>query len=484
MRARLFAFSAVAVGTMMSILNGTITNVALPTIGRAFHLDAASSVWATNGFQAPVTMGLLIAAALGQARGFARVYRLGVLIFIVGSIVCIAAPSFPVLVAGRAVQGLGAAGIMSVGPALIRRIFPGEMLGQALGWNALIVALSSAGGPTVGGFVLAGLSWRWIFALSIPFGIYSFVAGRVALRDGPAGNSRIDIPSCVLSGLGIGLFVLSLDGFAHRLNPLLSGGGIAVAAAFIIAFVTRQGAIDDPLLPIDIFRVPKFSLAALTSSASFLAASIAIVSLPFFFQGVMGRTPLESGLLFVAWPIGTALAAPFSGRLADRVAPPLIATSGLGVFALGLASLALLPADPSIANIVWREALCGIGFGIFQSPNNREIMTALPAGRSGNASGILALARLAGQTLGAAGVAIVFGLAGAKLIQTAAQRGGANDMHAIAATLWIASATAALAFAVSATRLRVVPTSPGDTSDAEHAGRSSREPGLQRVEPK
>jgi DHA2 family multidrug resistance protein-like MFS transporter len=453
---RLFAFSAVAVGTMMSILNGTITNVALPTIGRAFHVSAATSVWATNGFQAPAMMGLLAAAAIGQQYGFARLYRIGVIFYIIGSLVCIFAPAFPVLVAGRAVQGFGSAGIMSVGPAIIRQIFPRAMLGQALGWNALIVALSSASGPTVGGFVLAGLSWRWIFVLSIPFGIYSFVAGRIALHDKGARDGRVDVPSCVLSAFGLGLFVVSLDGFAHHVNPIVTGCGIALAAAALVAFVRRQSAIEDPVLPMDIFRVSKFSLAALTSASSFVAAMIGILSMPFFFQGVMGRTPLESGLLFAAWPIATAIAAPFSGRLADRIAPPLISTTGLALFTLGLGSLALLPSDPAILNILWREAICGIGFGIFQSPNNRELMTALPSQRSGNASGILALARLSGQTLGAAIVAIVFGLVGAKLIEQADVHSGASSDHAIVVTLWIATVVAGIACAVSATRLKRV----------------------------
>lgn len=449
---RLFAFSAVAVGTMMVVLNGTIANVALPTIGRAFGIDAAATIWATNGFQVPVMMFLLAGAAYGQMCGFARLYRWGMLFYLAGSLVCSFAPSFPLLVAGRAVQGIGAAGVMSVGPALIRQIFPREQLGQALGWNALIVGLSAAGGPTIGGAILAGFDWHALFLFSIPFGVYSYVAGRLALRDAPVAHCMLDLPSVFASAAGLGLFVVALDGLAHGVAAPLVAGGAAVAVVLFVLFLRRQPRIDDPLLPLDAFANPTFTLSTLTSLASFFAAAMAIVALPFLFQGVMGLSPLDSGLLFAPWPIATSLVAPLSGRLSDRVSPASISTIGLGVLAVGLAFLAQLPADAGIAQIVWREAVAGIGFGLFQSPNNRQIMTALPREQSGVSSGMLAMARLTGQTFGAALVAIVFGAYAAQL--TAPGGAAIGEQHALATTLWIATGLAGVAFVVSALRLR------------------------------
>jgi DHA2 family multidrug resistance protein-like MFS transporter len=453
-RQRLFGFSVIAVGTMMAILNGTISNVALPTIARAFRIDAATSIWATNGFQVPVTMLLLPAAALGARAGFARVYRGGVAIFLAGSILCSAAPSFEFLVAGRALQGIGAAGIMSVGPAILREIFPAANLGQALGWNALVVAVSSAAGPTIGGALLAVLPWKAIFAFTIPFGLYAFIAGRAALHDRGDPRKSIDAVSVLTSAAGIGLLVVSLDGFAHEVNRGLVLSGLAGALVLLGVFLRRQSRSDASLLPPAIFRVVPFSLSTATSLASFFAASIAIVALPFLFQSGMGRSALESGLLFAPWPLATAVSAPFAGRLADRLSPPILSTAGLGVLCLGLVLLATLSPAASVADIVWRETVCGLGFGIFQSPNNRMIMTSLPPDLSGNASGMLALARLAGQTFGVACVAIVFGLFGAVLTQQPGARANPGELHAIFAALWIAAGLAAAAAIISAARLR------------------------------
>src|SRR5581483_10076714 len=165
-----------------------------------------------------------------------------------------------------------------------------------------------------------------------------------------------------------------------------------------------------PLLPIDLLRIPLFALSVATSVCAFVAQAMALVALPFLFENTLGFDEVATGLLLTPWPLTVAVIAPFSGRLADRYPVGILSGGGLAVMAAGLLLLAFLPAHPSPADIVWRMTICGLGFGFFNTPNNRAILTTAPPARAGGASGMQATARLLGQTLGAALVALVFGL--------------------------------------------------------------------------
>jgi MFS transporter, DHA2 family, multidrug resistance protein len=179
-------------------------------------------------------------------------------------------------------------------------------------------------------------------------------------------------------------------------------------------FVRRQLALPVPLLPVDLLRIPLFSLSICTSICSFCAQMLALVSLPFFLQSVVGRSEVETGLLLTPWPLATMVMAPLAGYLIERLHAGLLGALGLAVMASGLFALALLPAAPGDLDIIWRMILCGAGFGLFQSPNNHTIITAAPPHRSGGASGMLGTARLLGQSSGAALVALMFNMAGDK----------------------------------------------------------------------
>ena len=185
-----------------------------------------------------------------------------------------------------------------------------------------------------------------------------------------------------------------------------------VAIAFGAAFVARQRRIDPPLLPLAVFAIRRFTLAATTSLGSFVAQGVAFVALPFLLQGALGYTPVVSGLLITPWPLAIALVATPAGRLADRYPPPVLCTAGLAVLATGLALLARLPQHAGAVDVMWRCALCGVGFGLFQSPNNRELLGSVPRERSGSASGVLGTVRVTGQAVGAALTAIVLASAG------------------------------------------------------------------------
>jgi len=241
----------------------------------------------------------------------------------------------------------------------------------------------------------------------------------------------------------MGLIVFGAETSARESAPV----GIAMIAAGIVAaavLVWRERGEPRPLMPIDLLRIPVFSLSICTSIVSFAAQMLAYVAIPFLFQSVLGRSVFATGLLMTPWPIGVGIAAPFAGRLADKVNSGLLGGIGLAIFAVGLFMLSRLGASPGDFDIAWRMALCGLGFGIFQSPNNRTIVSAAPKPRSGAAGGMLATARLLGQTAGAVAVGVAFHLAGVRITPT---------------LLFAASIAAVVAAAISLLRLNVAPPS-------------------------
>jgi MFS transporter, DHA2 family, multidrug resistance protein len=410
-----------------------------------------ASIWVVNAFQLAVTATLFTFASLGGLKGSARVYRVGVIVFILGSLFSALSRSLPELIAARALQGIGASGIMSLSPALLRDIFPSSQLGRALGLNALVVATAAAAGPTVGGLLLSVSSWPILFAVNIPLGLANVVLNR-ALPDDRRNEGQLDVPSAISSALGFALTIYGLDGFAHNEPPAMIAIPLAIGLISGWYFVRRQFRLPRPMIALDLFHVPTFAIASATSLATFTAQGIAYVALPFFFQVALGRTPLQSGLLLSSWPLATAIVAPIAGRLSDRYPVGILATIGLAVLTIGLTSYARLPPDPSTTAIVTHAMICGLGFGFFQSPNNREIIGTAPRAKTTSASGILAAVRVSGQTLGAALVAIVFGVFGAHAV---AGESAARDavIRAAPTALALAAWCAGLATVASGLRL-------------------------------
>jgi DHA2 family multidrug resistance protein-like MFS transporter len=435
----------------MAVLDGSIANTALPAIARDLRASPTASIWVVNAFQLAVTATLFTFASLGALKGSARVYRAGVVGFILGSLFSALSRSLPELIAARALQGLGAAAIMSLSPALLRDIFPSAQLGRALGINGFVVATAAAAGPTVGGLLLSIASWPVLFAINVPLGLLNIVLNR-ALPDDRRNEGRLDLPSAISSALGFALTIYGLDGFAHNEAPAMIAIPLTIGVVSGWYFVRRQFRLPRPMIALDLFRIPAFTLASATSFATFTAQGLAYVALPFFFQVALGRTPLESGLLLSSWPLATAIVAPIAGWLSDRYPVGILATIGVGILTIGLAFYATLPPDPSTAEIVAHAMICGLGFGFFQSPNNRELIGSAPRSKTTSASGILAAVRVSGQTLGAALVAIVFGVFGAHAIagETAAREA---VTRAVPAALALAALCAGLATIASALRL-------------------------------
>jgi MFS transporter, DHA2 family, multidrug resistance protein len=421
---RMLAFATLAMATAMAVLDGAIVNVALPTIAHELAIPNADSIWIVNAFQLAVTVSLLPLSALGDSFGYRRVYRPGLALFTLASLACALAPTFPVLTVARAVQGLGAAGIMSVNIALVRFIYPSSSLGRGVGNIALIVAVCSAGSPTVAAAILSVASWRWLFLINVPIGVVALVMAARNLPATPVSKRSLDPISVILNALTFGLFITGVNGVGVARGLSAAVAELVAAAAIGAAFVRRQLRLATPLLPLDLLKRPVFALSLATSISSFAAQSLALVALPFYFEDTLRLSETATGLLMTPWPLATALMAPIAGRLADRFVPGLLGSAGLLVMAAGLALVALEGGHPSVVSLVGRLAICGLGFGFFQSPNNRLIIGSAPPERSGGAAGLQSSGRLIGQSFGAALMAVAF---------------GRSPEHAISTALWTAA---------------------------------------------
>ena len=449
---RYYAIAAVLLGITLSVLDGTIVNLALPRIAHDLRVSAAQSVWVVNAYQISTLALLLPLATLGDLVGYRRVYLSGLMLFTLASLGCTLADSLPTLAAARAIQGLGSAGIMSVNPALVRLIYPKSLLGRGIAINSMVVAAAAVAGPSVAAGILSVASWPWLFAVNLPLGALVLWLGVRALPSHGAASARgvrLSWLDVLLNALMFSLVFLGVDALGAQSSVLaafptkavgmtLLGVGIAVGAVYL----RRQFHQSIPVFPVDLLRLPVFALSMCASVAAFAAQTLAYIALPFLLLDGYGYSPVQAGLLITAWPLAIVVVAPLAGLLIGRYPDGLLGGVGLSFLSAGLALLAALAGQPSNIDIVWRLALCGIGFGLFQSPNNHTIVTTAPRHRSGGASGMLATARLTGQTLGAVMMAIIFSFT------------HAHDGRGPAIALMLAAVLAGMAAVFSALRLR------------------------------
>lgn len=413
---RWWAMAAIILGISLSVLDSTIVNLALPDITRDLGASPSAAVWVVNAYQLATLVLLLPFAHVGERFGYRRVYLVGLALFTAASLLCVIAPSLPLLAAARALQGVGAAGMMSVNAALVRLTYPVESLGRAIALNSVVVATSSVAGPTIAALVLSVAAWPWLFIIQLPLGILVLLVGSRALPHNTVKSTagRLRPSDVVMNVLMFTLVFLAADTLGAR-RAGAEAGMVALSAAMLVAgvavgwvYIRRQLREESPLFPVDLLRIPVFGLSMCTSVTAFAAQTLAFVALPFMLLEGLGRSHLEAGLVITAWPVGVVLVAPLAGRLIPRVRGGLLGGIGLAAMSLGLTLLAWMPDQPTSFQLAWRLFLCGAGFGLFQSPNNHIILTSPPLRRAGAASGMLGTARLTGQSAGAVMVGLVF----------------------------------------------------------------------------
>lgn len=390
------AVAAVLCAMALAVLDAGLVNVALPTMARSLRTTPGGAVLVVTAYQAALLMALLPCGALGERYGHRAVFAGGVAVFTTASLLCALAPSLPWLVAARFVQGLGAAAIMALGVALLRFTVPSDRLGAAIGWNATTVALCSAAGPALGAMVLSRLGWPWLFLLNLPLGVGVLVAARALPRTGRRGQA-VDVVSVLLNAAVFAALIAGVELAPAR--PMVGGLLIATAALALAALVRRERRKPGPLFPLDLLSRSGFRISVIASMLCFAGQMAALVALPFHLHR-LGLSPLETGLCLTIWPVSVAATAMTIGRLADRLPTAWLCAVGGALLALGLAGAALLSLQGEVLPLLPLLAVCGAGFGLFQTANNRNLFLSAPPERSGAAGGMQGTARLIGQTAG------------------------------------------------------------------------------------
>lgn len=407
-----YAMAAIFSGLFLSVIDGSICNVALPSISKELQVSSSDSIWVVNGFQLVVMMFLLPFSSLGELKGFKQVYLTGLVVFLVGSLCCTFSVTLTQLVLSRMLQGVGAAMVMSVNGSLVRLIYPKKHLPKGFGLNAMVVALAAVAGPTLAAGILAVVSWPWLFAINIPVGVVTFYFAWKYLPDNPTRieGRRFDYRSACMNALTFGLFIGTLETYAHGASLTWVFGGLVLLLAVGTLFVRQQLSQPYPMLPFDLLRIPVFGLSVLTSICSFTSQMLAMVSIPFLLHHTFGFDAVRTGLFMTAWPLVIVFASPVAGFLVGKIHAGLLGGIGLLIMSCGCFLLSTMPASAPQMLLIAGLMLCGLGFGLFQSPNNHLMLSSAPAYRSGGASGMQATARLVGQTTGATLVALMFHL--------------------------------------------------------------------------
>ncbi|MBO9354253.1 MFS transporter [Bordetella petrii] len=432
---RYWAAATVLTGISMSVLDTTIANVALPTIATDLNALPSQAVWVVNAYNLAVVVLLLPLSALAERIGFKRMFSIGLTLFALASLSGALSQSLWQLTLARVVQGMGAASLMCMFGGLVRNIYPLRMLGRGISLNATTVAVMSVLGPTLGSVILEIAHWRWIFAINLPICV-AIMFGLRHLPLVPRTKIPLDWRSALLCMVTLGVFISGVDTLGQ--SP---GQGVAMIVLAALAgwlLVRRAGKQPAPLVPVDLLRIRAVGFAVAASACTFAAQMASYVSLPFYFQQILGRSYLEVGMLMGAWPVGTAIVAPLAGRMSDRYSAATLSGVGAAAMVLGLGVMALLPLSVSNPWIMVAMFVTGMGFGFFQTPNNRAMLSSAPRQRSGAAGGLQATTRVFGQSFGTALVAIAFGISST-----------AGPLFALA----LATACAAVAVGVNAVRV-------------------------------
>lgn len=406
------ALLTLGLGITITIMDGIIAAVSLPSIASSLSIDASLSVWIVNAYQLVIVMALLPLAAVGEIIGYRRIYLAGLVLFVFAAILSSLSSGLVMLALARSLQGIAAACVMCVNLALLRYCVPKAQFGRAIGVNATIAALATTISPAVSSAVLSIASWHWLFAIGAPFALLTLVLGWKSLPESDRRNSPTDWISALLSAGTFGAFSLTAINFSHGETVSFVLAPLAMAIVCGTLLIRRLRDDPAPLLPLDLLRIPIFRLSLLTSLGSFGSQMLAFIGIPFFFQQSLGYAVADSGLFLSPWPLALAFTAGLASKLADKHHPATLGIIGMLTLAAGLLILSGASANSSMMLVIVSVAICGFGFGLFQPANNRAIIGAAPQHRSGAASGTLATARLLGQSLGAAAAAYLLSAPG------------------------------------------------------------------------
>ncbi|MFV9511440.1 MFS transporter [Tepidibacillus sp. LV47] len=402
---RWYVLATVSVGTFMSTLDSSIVNVALPTISSQLHSDISILQWVVTAYLLTISSLLPVFGRTADMFGRKKVYSLGFLIFILGSLLCGFADNIWFLVGSRVLQAVGASMLMSNSAAIITAIFPSNERGKALGLTGTVVALGSLTGPALGGLLIGLTSWRSIFFINIPLGIIGYLAARLILPNDESRKAQesFDFIGAITFTAGMISLLLGINNGEDwgwtSLSVLFS---LIIGLALLFVFFINERKTQHPLIDLSLFSNRPFMIGNLSGWLSFVAMFANNMLLPFYLQHILNYTPSQVGLLMTVFPITMAIVAPISGHASDKFGPIVLTTSGLAITGLGLFYFSTLSATAQFYQIIPGSILIGLGSGMFQSPNNSSVMSSVPPQKLGIAGGINSLVRNLGMIIGIA----------------------------------------------------------------------------------
>lgn len=403
--------ATLAFGTFMATLDSSIVNIALPTIRR--ELNAGDSVeWVILSYLLTTTSTLLIMGKLSDWLGRRRMYITGFAIFVLGSLLCGLSWNIGSLITFRVVQGLGAAMIFAIGPAIISDTFAPAERGQALGLMGAVVAAGSSAGPVAGGLLLANFGWQSIFFVNLPIGMLAIWRASVVLPASPRQPQQsFDLVGAGLFLVGIITLLTGLD-FGPEPeygwnNPLVLGM-LSAGVVLLTGFFWWESRTPAPMLKLSLFQSRPYTSAIVAAWLGFVASGGNLFIIPFFLQQLLGFTPQKAGLVLLSGPLTLSIVAPIGGYLSSRLPTRWLATAGLLLTASGYFAFSFLQADWDWHDVVWRTALISCGFALFQSPNSSSALNSAPLSERGIASSMIAFMRNMGFVVGIALAAAIW----------------------------------------------------------------------------
>ncbi len=404
---RIYAVITLLLAITITVLDASMSNVALPVIAQEMGIDPSLVVWVSIAYSLTIVMTLLPLSSLAERIGLGRLFTIGIAVFLIASIAAVFSYDFKTLLLARSAQGLGSSMLMCLFGGLIRNIYPLRRLAMGLSLNAMAVSLIAVLGPSMGAFILEFGSWRWIFFLNIPFCVITWFGVRFLPRV-PRSSKPFDWFAAAFSFPVFGLSILGLDLIATQYMWSALCLGVAAVCAWILMRHTLKQ--TEPLVPIDLLRITPVAYAVAASAFTFAAQMSSVVALPFYFQRVLDYSYSEIGIMLGVWSLGVGVMAPISAWLSNRLSIAMMCAIGAGTMAFGTFMLVLLGPTVSETWVYVSMLLCGFGFGLFQTPNNRAMLAGIPRHRSAAAGGMQATTRVYGQSLGTALVAIAFTL--------------------------------------------------------------------------
>jgi len=405
----------ILVGILMAVVDGSVVSIALPTITSYFQVSLSQSQWVMTSYLITLTSLLLIFGKIAEYIGKARLFLLGMLLFTASSLACGLSTSMGMLILFRIVQATGAAMMFSISAAIIFFAFPRGEQGRAMGYIGATVAVGSIIGPTVGGIIVDALGWEYIFLINVPIGILQLLLSLRYLKIAERTSSSLEVDWA--GAITFVAFMVSMMAFLGTLSNSDAPRQVSAALGLIfvvsiVLFLINESKQKSPLLELSIFRYRDFTLPCISMVLFFIANMMIIVLGPFYFQGVLGYSPSHVGLIYLIVPAITMIGAPATGWIYDKWPCKYMAAMGMTILAAAMIAQGYLASmvgiDPVLLLLTFIPM--GIGSALFQSPNNTDVMRALPKDKMNIASSVTATVRNLGMALGVSFSGIVVSL--------------------------------------------------------------------------